>query len=79
MKAIFGDFEFGHFLIRGDQHPVAIVHRVTFVADVQDEDEADNMMDEGRNSYIIPGISKEEVLFANPTAAASWVQAINGA
>jgi hypothetical protein len=76
MKAIFGTIEFGYLCIGRDTSPIAIVHDVVKVVDVEDEAAADKLLDDAAESYIIVDTYKEEVVFSSKDAAIKWHHAL---
>jgi hypothetical protein len=74
MKAIFGSIEFGYLCFGRDTTRVALFHSVTALREVSSEDEADSLLDELGESYLILDNIKHEIMFANIDAAASWQQ-----
>jgi energy-converting hydrogenase A subunit M len=69
MKAVFGSMEFAYLCIGRDTNSVVIIHSVESVVEVTSEEEADRLLDETGDSYLIPELSKKEILFSNPEAA----------
>jgi hypothetical protein len=67
MKAIFGTIEFGYLCIGRDTSPIAIVHNIVKVVDVEDETTADNLLDDTAESYIIVEKYKGEIVFSSST------------
>lgn len=76
MRAVFGNFEMGDFVISGEPFPVVIVHEVQLVCAVQTEEEADDMLGEHLSAYVIPELNKSEILFANANAAREWEELV---
>ncbi len=74
MKAIFGSIEFGYLCIGRDTTPVALFHSVTALRDVKSIEDADSLLNELGDAYLILDNSKHEIMFANTDAAASWQQ-----
>jgi hypothetical protein len=63
MKAIFGEMEFGDFVVSGNPSPICIVHRVQAVMDLPNEDAADALLTQ-YDSYVIPDLTNREIVYA---------------
>lgn len=62
MKAIFGDMEFGSFVINGDSFPICIICNVQAVMEVPDEGVADELLKQ-YGGYVIPELTDCEIVY----------------
>lgn len=63
MRVIFGDMEFGDFVVSGESFPICIIRAVQAVMDVPTEDAADALLTQ-YDSYVVPDLTDCEILYA---------------
>ena len=65
MKVIYGDMEFGDFVVSGTPSQMCIIHKVQAIFDMNENEieKVDDFLGQ-YDSYIIPSLSEHEIVYA---------------